>query len=67
MGAIYHRHMIMTDASMTGWGAVFEGRAMPSSIHLIFPHRSKPFSVNVRDFQFISRCREIEFTAKNKK
>ncbi len=26
MGAIHHRHMIMTDASMTGWGAVFEGR-----------------------------------------
>ncbi len=26
MGAIHRRHMIMTDASMTGWGAVFEGR-----------------------------------------
>ncbi len=26
MGAIHHRHMIMTDASMTGWGVVFEGR-----------------------------------------
>ncbi len=26
MGAIHHRHMITTDASMTGWGAVFEGR-----------------------------------------
>ncbi len=26
MGAIYRRHMITTDASMTGWGAVFEGR-----------------------------------------
>ncbi len=26
MGAIHHRHMITTDASMTGWGVVFEGR-----------------------------------------
>ncbi len=26
MGAIHHRHMITTDASMTGWSAVFEGR-----------------------------------------
>ncbi len=26
MGAIHHRHMITTDASMTGWGTVFEGR-----------------------------------------
>ncbi len=26
MGAIYPHHMITTDASMTGWGAVFEGR-----------------------------------------
>ncbi len=26
MGAIHHRHMITTDASMTGWGAVFEGK-----------------------------------------
>ncbi len=26
MGAIQRRHMITTDASMTGWGAVFEGR-----------------------------------------
>ncbi len=26
MGAIHHRHMVMTDASMMGWGAVFEGR-----------------------------------------
>ncbi len=26
MGAIHHCHMIRTDASMTGWGAVFEGR-----------------------------------------
>ncbi len=26
MGAIHHRHMITMDASMTGWGAVFEGR-----------------------------------------
>ncbi len=26
MGAIHSRHMITTDASMTGWGAVFEGR-----------------------------------------
>ncbi len=26
MGAIHHHHMITTDASMTGWGAVFEGR-----------------------------------------
>ncbi len=26
MGAIHRRHMIMKDASMTGWGAVFEGR-----------------------------------------
>ncbi len=26
MGAIHCRHMITTDASMTGWGAVFEGR-----------------------------------------
>ncbi len=26
MGAIHRRHMITTDASMTGWGAVFEGR-----------------------------------------
>ncbi len=26
MGAIHHRHRITTDASMTGWGAVFEGR-----------------------------------------
>ncbi len=26
MGAIHHRHMITTDASMTDWGAVFEGR-----------------------------------------
>ncbi len=26
MGAIHHRHMITTDALMTGWGAVFEGR-----------------------------------------
>ncbi len=26
MGAINRRHMITTDASMTGWGAVFEGR-----------------------------------------
>ncbi len=25
MGAIHRRHMISTDASMTGWGAVFEG------------------------------------------
>ncbi len=25
MGAIHRRHMITTDASMTGWGAVFEG------------------------------------------
>ncbi len=29
MGAIHRRHMITTDASMTGWGAVFEGR-LPS-------------------------------------
>ncbi len=27
MGAIHHRHMITTDASMTGWGVVSEGRA----------------------------------------
>ncbi len=26
MGAIHRRHMITTDISMTGWGAVFEGR-----------------------------------------
>ncbi len=26
MGAIHRRYMITTDASMTGWGAVFEGR-----------------------------------------
>ncbi len=26
MGAIHRRHMITTDASMTGWGAIFEGR-----------------------------------------
>ncbi len=26
MGAIHHHHMITTDASMTSWGAVFEGR-----------------------------------------
>ncbi len=26
MGAVHRRHMITTDASMTGWGAVFEGR-----------------------------------------
>ncbi len=26
MGAIHRRHMITTDASMTGWGAVFVGR-----------------------------------------
>ncbi len=26
MGAFQRRHMITTDASMTGWGAVFEGR-----------------------------------------
>ncbi len=26
MGAIHRCHMIRTDASMTGWGAVFEGR-----------------------------------------
>ncbi len=26
MGAIHRRHMIMTDTSMTGWGAVLEGR-----------------------------------------
>ncbi len=26
MGAIHRRHMITTDTSMTGWGAVFEGR-----------------------------------------
>ncbi len=26
MGAIHRRHMITTDASMTSWGAVFEGR-----------------------------------------
>ncbi len=26
MGAIHRRHMITTDASMTGWGTVFEGR-----------------------------------------
>ncbi len=26
MGAIHRHHMITTDASMTGWGAVFEGR-----------------------------------------
>ncbi len=26
MGAIHRRHMITTDASMTGWGAVFKGR-----------------------------------------
>ncbi len=26
MGAIHRRHMITTDASMTGWGAAFEGR-----------------------------------------
>ncbi len=26
MGAIHRRHMITTDASMTGWGAVFEER-----------------------------------------
>ncbi len=26
MGAIHRRHMITTDASMMGWGAVFEGR-----------------------------------------
>ncbi len=26
MGAIHRRHMITTDASMTGWSAVFEGR-----------------------------------------
>ncbi len=26
MGAIHRRHMITTDASLTGWGAVFEGR-----------------------------------------
>ncbi len=26
MGAIHRRHMITTDASMTGWGAVFEDR-----------------------------------------
>ncbi len=26
IGAIHRRHMVMTDASMTGWGAVFEGR-----------------------------------------
>ncbi len=25
MGAIHHRHMITTDTSMTGWGAVFVG------------------------------------------
>ncbi len=26
MGAIHRRHMITMDASMTGWGTVFEGR-----------------------------------------
>ncbi len=26
MGAIHRRHMVTTDASMTGWGAVFESR-----------------------------------------
>ncbi len=26
MGAIHHCHMVTTDASLTGWGAVFEGR-----------------------------------------
>ncbi len=26
MGVIHRRHIITTDASMTGWGAVFEGR-----------------------------------------
>ncbi len=26
IGAIHRRHMVATDASMTGWGAVFEGR-----------------------------------------
>ncbi len=26
IGAIRRRHMVTTDASMTGWGAVFEGR-----------------------------------------
>ncbi len=26
MGAIHHRHMITTDTSMTGWGAVYEGK-----------------------------------------
>ncbi len=26
MGVIHHRHMVTTDASLTGWGALFEGR-----------------------------------------
>ncbi len=27
MGVIHHRQMVTTDASLTGWGAVFEGRS----------------------------------------
>ncbi len=31
MGAIHRHHMITTDASMTGWGTVFEGRPVPGN------------------------------------
>ncbi len=33
MGAIHHRQMVTMDASLTGWGAVFEDRRIPLLAH----------------------------------
>ncbi len=75
MGAIHHRHMITTDASMTGWGAVFKGSRVPflahklpgtqgclPGFHTFSPHSWGP-SYNSQNGQSMAECKSVRVSA----
>ncbi len=75
MGAIHRRHMITTDASMTGWGAVFEGSRVPFLAHkppgtqgclpgfdTFSPHSWGP-SYNSQNGQSMAECKSVRVSA----
>ncbi len=77
MGAIYPHHMITTDASMTGWGAVFEGRLASGEwkeeflswhINCLELRLSSPMKENVSGYSrnrcSLNRERDAAFAAK---